>query len=64
MIGHFSGFIKQLERGTQFEYEQPGSLGKAWPDETRQIWLRGRQTTVSVKTAGTLLRLLVQSMLM
>lgn len=37
MIGHFNGFIKQLERGTRFEYEQPGSLGKAWRDETNMV---------------------------
>ena len=37
MIGHFNGFIKQLERGTQFECEQPGSLGKALRDETNMV---------------------------
>lgn len=61
MIGHFDGFIKQLERGTRFEYEQLGSLGKAWRDETNMV---ARETNYSLKTAGTLLRLLVQSMLM
>ena len=37
MIGHFSGFIKQLERGTQLECEQPGSLGKALRDDKNMV---------------------------
>lgn len=45
MIGHFNGFIKQLERGTRFEYEQLGSLGKAWRDETNMV---ARETNYSL----------------
>ena len=45
MIGHFNGFIKQLEKGTRFECEQPGSLGKALRDETKMV---ARETKYSL----------------